>query len=121
MTEIEFTAVTNDALAPHLAAVTRRCVEVFAEWPYLCEGRPGCGERYPRHLAHSPGAAVVPALAAGEVVGAATCQPAAEATPVVREALAGSGLDPACIRHWAEPGEGGRKAPHGLSFRMRAL
>ena len=77
MTEIEVTTVTGEALTPHLAAVARLRVEVFAEWPYLYEGQPGYEERYLRHYAQSPGAAVVLALAGGEAVGAATCQPAA--------------------------------------------
>lgn len=102
MTEIEVTTVTGEALAPHLAAVARLRVEVFAEWPYLYEGQPGYEERYLRHYANSPGAAVVLALAGGEVVGAATCQPAAEATPVVREALTRAGLDPARICYFGE-------------------
>jgi GNAT superfamily N-acetyltransferase len=102
MTEIEVTTVTGEALTPHLAAVARLRVEVFAEWPYLYEGQPGYEERYLRHYAQSPGAAVVLARAGGEVVGAATCQPAAEASAPVREALTRAGLDPARICYFGE-------------------
>jgi len=102
MTEIEVTTVTGEALTPHLAAVARLRVEVFAAWPYLYEGQPGYEERYLRHYAQSPGAAVALALASDEVVGAATCQPAAEASAPVREALRRAGLDPADICYFGE-------------------
>ena len=91
MAELQIITVTGAALAPHVPALSRLRAEVFGEWPYLYEGAVGEEERHLRDYAHSPGAAIVLALVDGEAVGAATCQPMAEALPAVRDA----GLDPA--------------------------
>lgn len=95
MAEIELSTVTGAALHPFLPAVARLRVTVFAEWPYLYEGAADYEERYLRAYADSPGAAVVLARLGEEVVGAATCQPMAEAAEPVRAAFLRAGLDPA--------------------------
>jgi GNAT superfamily N-acetyltransferase len=95
MAEIELFTVTGAALHPFLPAVARLRVRVFSEWPYLYEGAADYEERYLRAYADSPGAAVVLARQGEEIVGAATCQPMAEAAAPVREAFIRRGLDPA--------------------------
>jgi GNAT superfamily N-acetyltransferase len=102
MPGIELRTLTGAALAPHLASVARLRVEVFAEWPYLYEGQEGYEERYLRSYADSPGAAVVLALDGENAVGAATCQPMAEAAAPVREAFARAGLDAARFCYFGE-------------------
>ena len=89
-TELHIITVTGEAVAPHVAALSRLRGEVFAAWPYLYDGAEGEEKRYLHHYARSPGAAIVLALAGDEAVGAATCQPMTEALPAVRHA----GLDP---------------------------
>lgn len=79
-------------LLPTLAALRR---DVFRDWPYLYEGDAASEERYLAAYADSPGAAVVVAFDGAEPVGAATCQPMAEAAGPVRAAFAAAGRDPA--------------------------
>lgn len=98
MAELQIITVTGDAMAPHLRALARLRAEVFGAWPYLYDGAEGEEERYLRSYAHCPGAAIVLALKGGEAVGAATCQPMAEALPAVRNA----GLDPATHCYFGE-------------------
>ncbi len=109
MSRIVLRTVTGAALAPHLADVARLRVEVFRDWPYLYEGAPDAERRYLRSHADSPGAAVVLALDGGQAVGAATCQPMAEAAAPVREAFMRAGLDP---RRFCYFGESVLRAEH---------
>ncbi|MCS6891118.1 MAG: GNAT family N-acetyltransferase [Rhodovarius sp.] len=102
MSGIEIRTASGEALLPYLPSLAELRIEVFAEWPYLYEGDVGYEERYLRHYAESPGAAVVLALAGDRVVGAATCQPMSEAAPAVREAIAAAGLDPARFCYFGE-------------------
>ena len=98
MAELQIVTVTGEALAPHVTALSRLRGQVFAAWPYLYAGSEGEEERYLRDYARSPGAAIVLALDAGAVVGAATCQPMREALPAIRAA----GLDPTTHCYFGE-------------------
>ena len=98
MADIQIITVTGAALTPHVPALSRLRASVFAAWPYLYAGAEGEEERHLRDYANSPGAAIVLALLGGEAVGAATCQPMAEALPAVRDA----GLDPATYCYFGE-------------------
>lgn len=98
MAELQIITVTGPALAPHVPALTRLRLAVFAEWPYLYDGVESDEERYLGSYANSPGAAIVLALVDGVAVGAATCQPMAEAAPSVRAC----GLDPATHAYFGE-------------------
>jgi len=89
-------------LRPLLPALARLRAAVFRDWPYLYDGDAGSEERYLAAYAESPGAAVVVALDGAEPVGAATCQPMAEAAAPVREAFRGRGLDPARFCYFGE-------------------
>ncbi len=95
MTDIQpvVETVTGAALRPCLPAVAALRARVFRDWPYLYDAEDGYEERYLRAYAESPGAAVVLARAGGAVVGAATCQPMAEAHGVVRNAALAAELD----------------------------
>ncbi len=98
MSELQIITVTGEALRPHVAALSRLRLSVFAEWPYLYDGRESDEERHLGDYSTSPGAAIVLALAGAEVVGAATCQPMAEAAPCVRAC----GLDAATHAYFGE-------------------
>ena len=98
MAVLRIITVTGEALAPHVASLSRLRGQVFAAWPYLYDGDEGEEERYLRDYAGSPGAAIVLALAGSEAVGAATCQPMHEASPAVRNA----GLDAATHCYFGE-------------------
>ncbi len=102
MAEPLITIMTGAALAPFLPDVARLRVKVFATWPYLYEAPEGAEARYLQAYAQSPGAAVVLARDGAAVVGAATCQPMAEASQAVREGFSRSGEDPA---QWCYFGE----------------
>lgn len=98
MAELQIITVTGEALRAHVADLSRLRLSVFAEWPYLYDGEEGEEERYHGDYAGSPGAAMVLARSGGAVVGAATCQPMAEAAPCVR----GCGLDAATHAYFGE-------------------
>jgi len=98
MPELQIITVTGEAIAPHVAALSRLRAEVFGAWPYLYDGAEGEEERHLRNYAGSPGAAIVLALMDGVAVGAATCQPMTEALPAIRDA----GLDAATHCYFGE-------------------
>jgi len=98
MSKLHINTVTGAALAPHVEALARLRLTVFAEWPYLYDGVESDEERYLGNYANSPGAAIVMALDGAVVVGAATCQPMLEAAPGVRAC----GLDAATHAYFGE-------------------
>jgi GNAT superfamily N-acetyltransferase len=102
MADLQISTMTGAALAPYLPDVARLRVKVFAAWPYLYEAPAGAEARYLNAYAQSPGAAVVLARDGEKVVGAATCQPMAEASQTVRQGFSRTGEDPA---HWCYFGE----------------
>ncbi len=114
MGELQIITVTGAAAGPYLPALARLRSAVFAEWPYLYEAQAGAEERYLQSHANSPGAAIILALDGDTPVGAATCQPMAEAAPAIRAA----GLDPATHCYFGEsvllPAYRGRGA--GVAF-----
>lgn len=87
--------MTGAALAPHLPALARLRSTVFAAWPYLYEAPEGAEARHLESFASSAGAAIVLAMDGAAVVGAATCQPMAEASPTVRQGFCRTGESPA--------------------------
>jgi len=109
MTEIQHRAETlrGEAILAALPALARLRIAVFAEWPYLYEGEEAYERRYLAGYAASPGAAVVVAFAGEEAVGAATCQPMAQASEAVRAAFAGEPL-----ARWCYFGESVLLAPY---------
>lgn len=108
------------ALRPLLPALARLRIAVFRDWPYLYEGDAAQEETHLAALAEGPGGAIVVAFdAGGEPVGAATCQPMAEATPSIRAGFARpGGPDPARTCYFGEsvllPAHRGRGT--GLAF-----
>lgn len=104
--EIRLVTLTGEALRPHLRDLARLRSAVFRDWPYLYDGDPDYEGDYLRSYARSPGAAVVLALVQGaggeRAVGAATCQPMAEASEPVRAAFAAGGIDPATACYFGE-------------------
>jgi GNAT superfamily N-acetyltransferase len=80
--------VTGDAIAPLLPALARLRIAVFREWPYLYEGDQRQEEQHLAAFAGDAGAALIVARdAGGEVIGCATCQPAAQAGATITHAL----------------------------------
>lgn len=102
MAELQITTLRGAALAPHLPDVAGLRSGVFAAWPYLYEAPEGAEARYLSAYAQSPGAAVILARDGEVVVGAATCQPMAEASQTVRQGFARTGEAPA---QWCYFGE----------------
>jgi len=94
--------LSGEAIGPMLPALARLRITVFRDWPYLYDGDAAYEERYLASYAASPGAAVVVALEGAEPVGAATCQPMAEATEEVQGAFRRHGLDPARFCYFGE-------------------
>jgi GNAT superfamily N-acetyltransferase len=95
--------LAGPALRPLLPALARLRSAVFREWPYLYDGTEEYEQRYLAAYAESPGAAVVVASDGdGQPVGAATCQPMAEAAAPVQDAFRAGGLDPARFCYFGE-------------------
>jgi GNAT superfamily N-acetyltransferase len=101
--------VTGAALLPHVPALSRLRATVFRDWPYLYDAEPVEEEKYMRHYAEDPEAAIVLARDGGEVVGAASCQPMVRTHGEVRGTFEGSGEDPA---RWCYFGESVLLAPY---------
>lgn len=114
MTERQEPIVTlrGEALLAMLPALSRRRIAVFAGWPYLYAGDEATEQRYLTGFARSRDAAAVVAFEAGEAVGAATCQPLAQAAEPVRASFAGEDL-----ARWCYFGESVLLAP----FRGRGI
>lgn len=90
------------ALLGHLPSLGRLRGQVFREWPYLYEADDAYEADYLRRYADGAGAAVVVALDGETAVGAATCQPMAQAHAPVREAFLAAGRDPATHCYFGE-------------------
>ena len=99
---LRFETLTGDALRRRLPDLARLRTAIFREWPYLYDGDEGYEQRYLAHYADSPGAASIVALDGEDIVGAATCQPMAEAAGDVRQAFAVRGLEPAGFCYFGE-------------------
>ncbi|WP_298285293.1 GNAT family N-acetyltransferase [Acidocella sp.] len=102
MPETSLTTLSGPALLAHLPALARLRIEVFRAWPYLYEGDLAYEERYCRVYAERPGAAVVLALSAGEVVGASTCLPLSQEPETIQAPFIAAGLNPAEICYFGE-------------------
>lgn len=85
----------GEALLRHLPSLGRLRGAVFRAWPYLYEADEAHEATYLGRYAEGDGAAVVVALDGDRAVGAATCQPMAQAHAPVREAFLAAGRDPA--------------------------
>jgi GNAT superfamily N-acetyltransferase len=99
---LTFETLAGPALHPLLADLARLRIAVFREWPYLYEGDEAYERGYMRAYADGPGAAIVVCRDGDRVVGAATCQPMAEAHAQVPEAFRAAGLDPARFCYFGE-------------------
>jgi GNAT superfamily N-acetyltransferase len=93
------------ALTPWLDQAARLRIAVFREWPYLYDGDAAYERRYLATYAESPGAAVIAAIAGGDVVGVATCQPMAEAVDPRRVCYFGESV---LLPEWRGRGAGVR-------------
>jgi GNAT superfamily N-acetyltransferase len=100
--ETSLTTLSGATLLPYLPALARLRIAVFRAWPYLYEGDLAYEETYCHTYAESPGAAVVLAIHAGEVVGAATCLPLAQETDNIQAPFIAAGLPPGEIFYFGE-------------------
>ncbi|MFC7738864.1 GNAT family N-acetyltransferase [Roseomonas sp. GCM10028921] len=102
--ELRYEMLRGDALRPFLPALGELVFAVFRGWPYLYGGDQAEARDYLACYADgsSPGASIVVAFDGDQPVGAATCQPMAEASPGVPEAFAARGLDPAQFCYFGE-------------------
>lgn len=94
--------LTGPGLRALLPEVARLRIEVFRDWPYLYDGDQESEARFLAAFAASPGAVVVLARAGDMVVGAATCQPMAEAPAAVQAPFLAAGMDPARLCYFGE-------------------
>ncbi len=99
---LRFDTLTGDALRAELSDLARLRTQVFRDWPYLYDGEEGYERRYLATYAESPGAAAVVARDGDAIVGAATCQPMAEAGDAVGTAFRARGIDPARVCYFGE-------------------
>lgn len=90
------------AIRPALPALSRLRTAVFRAWPYLYEAGEADEAEHLASFEQAEGAAFILAMAGGEVVGAATCQPLARALPLMQAPFRDRGMDPA---RWCYFGE----------------
>lgn len=83
----------GEAIVPILPALARLRIEVFAEFPYLYDGDLAYETEYLTRYAERPGALIVTAEDAGEVVGASTGVPLAHELEVLQRPFLDAGLD----------------------------
>lgn len=100
--KLRIETVTGDTLLPHVPALARLRSAVFAEWPYLYQGKPDDEARYLRHYMEGHGAAIILACDGDAVVGAATCQPMTETHGPVRATFEAAGRDPSGYAYFGE-------------------
>ncbi|SDU27907.1 hypothetical protein SAMN05428979_2706 [Stappia sp. ES.058] len=96
---VSLTASEIEAVLPALAELR---VRVFRDWPYLYKGSLAYEQEYLARYATSPGAVVVAAFDAEDLVGAATGQPLAEEVEDFRAPFSAVGLDPDRYFYFAE-------------------
>lgn len=101
-TPLRFETLTGDALRAELPALASLRTVVFRDWPYLYDGEEDYERRYLATYADSPGAAAIVARDGDAIVGAATCQPMAEAAMPVKALFTARSMDPARFCYFGE-------------------
>lgn len=99
---LRFETVHGDALLPWLPALARLRIGVFRDWPYLYKGDRRAEAAYLRGFSRNADAAIVLALEGERAVGAATCEPMANAHGWARAPFVASGRDPAAYCYFGE-------------------
>lgn len=86
-------SLTGAELAQGLPALARLRMEVFRAWPYLYDGTTDYEQGYLAKFAQAPGAVIVAAEDAGEIVGCATAAPMAAVDPAFAAPFRARGMD----------------------------
>lgn len=95
-------SLTGSELARGLPALARLRMEVFRAWPYLYDGSLAYEQSYLEKFAKAPGAVIVAAEDAGEIVGCATAAPMAAVEPDFAAPFIARGMDVATIFYCGE-------------------
>jgi GNAT superfamily N-acetyltransferase len=99
---VDIRRVQGEELGRYLPALARLRIDVFREFPYLYDGTQAYEAEYLHRYAKQPGAVLVMALAAGEVVGASTGMPMINETEAFRKPVEAAGLDPSQVFYFGE-------------------
>jgi GNAT superfamily N-acetyltransferase len=99
---LRFETLHGDALHPWLPALARLRIAVFRDWPYLYKGGRRAEAAYLSGFARAPGAAIILALDGERAIGAATCEPMANAHGWARLPFVATGRDPASYCYFGE-------------------
>ncbi len=102
MSAISIDTVTGSGLEAWLDQAARLRIAVFREFPYLYDGSLAYEQRYLSHFARARGAAMILALADGEVVGCATAMAMAGAGPEFQAPFRSRGMDIATLCYFGE-------------------
>jgi GNAT superfamily N-acetyltransferase len=102
MSAVTLQRLVGNELLPHLPDIARLRIAVFREYPYLYDGDEAYEHAYLRALAQSPASVCAVVLDHGQVVGASTGLPLAEADPLFAAPFVAGGYDIARIFYLAE-------------------
>ncbi len=121
---LRIVSLTASEIEGVLPALAKLRVGVFQAWPYLYQGSLAYEEDYLARYAVSPGAVVVAAFDAEDLVGAATGQPLSGEVDDFRAPFVEAGLDPAAYFYFAEsvldPAYRGKGVGHAFFDRREA-
>ena len=99
---LQVKSLTGTQLDRGLPALARLRMEVFRAWPYLYDGSIAYEQGYLEKFAKAPGAVIVAAEDAGEIVGCATAAPMAAVEPGFAAPFVAGGMDVAQIFYCGE-------------------
>lgn len=99
---IAIKSLTGTELARGLPALARLRMEVFRAWPYLYDGSIAYEQGYLEKFAKAPGAVIVAAEDAGDIVGCATAAPMTVVEPAFAAPFVARGMDVAQIFYCGE-------------------
>lgn len=102
MTEPTLTTCQGEAIAPHLEALARLRIRVFADYPYLYDGDLAYEADYLARYAECADSVFVLAFDGETLVGAATGMPLAEELAEFRAPFAAAGHDEEGIFYYGE-------------------
>ncbi len=113
--------LTGQDIYPHLTALAALRIAVFREYPYLYDGDPDYEQDYLRHYAHSPHSRFVLAVDDGQVIGAATAIPLAEADTPFQQPFLDQGMAVSKVFYFGESVLLSAYRGQGIGHRFMAL
>lgn len=94
--------MSGDDILPWLDALARLRIQVFREWPYLYDGDESYERRYLQTYADASQGLMVLALSEGQVVGASSGLPMADADAAFQAPFRERGIDVAQVFYFGE-------------------